>query len=64
MKQCGFLLAGALMLAAGTTNASAADKQFNLKFSYWVPPSHLLTPGYKEWGAAREKASNGTIKTT
>ena len=64
MKQCGFLLAGALMLAAGATNASAADKQFNLKFSYWVPPSHLLTPGYKEWGAALEKASNGTIKTT
>jgi TRAP-type C4-dicarboxylate transport system substrate-binding protein len=29
-----------------------------------VPPSHLLTPGYKEWAESVEKASNGTIKTT
>jgi TRAP-type C4-dicarboxylate transport system substrate-binding protein len=64
MKQYGFLLAGALLLAAGATDASAQDKQINLKLSYWVPPSHLLTPGYKEWAAALEKASNGTIKTT
>ena len=58
------LLAGAIMLAAGANGASAQDKTFNLKLSYWVPPSHLLTPGYKEWAASVEKASNGTIKTT
>ena len=58
------LLAGAIMLAAGANVASAQDKTFNLKLSYWVPPSHLLTPGYKEWAASVEKASNGTIKTT
>ena len=58
------LLAGAIVLAAGANVASAQDKTFNLKLSYWVPPSHLLTPGYKEWAASVEKASNGTIKTT
>jgi TRAP-type C4-dicarboxylate transport system substrate-binding protein len=58
------LLAGAIMLAAGANVASAQDKTFNLKLSYWVPPSHLLTPGYKEWAASMEQASGGTIKTT
>jgi len=63
MRLHGWLLtAGALALAV--TSAQAADKQIDLKFSYWVPPSHLLTPGYKDWGAALEKASGGTIKTT
>ena len=35
-----------------------------MKLSYWVPPSHLLTPGYKDWAEAIKKASNGTIKVT
>lgn len=64
MKHQGILLAGALALAFGVGGASAQDKQFNLKLSYWVPPSHFLTPGYKDWAAELEKASNGTIKTT
>ena len=42
----------------------AQDKVVNLKLSYWVPPSHLLTPGYKDWAEAIEKASNGTITVT
>jgi TRAP-type C4-dicarboxylate transport system substrate-binding protein len=58
------LLAGALAFAIGATGAHAQDKVVNLKLSYWVPPSHLLTPGYKDWAAALEKASNGTIKVT
>ena len=58
------LAAGALAFTVGATSAQAQDKQFNLKLSYWVPPSHLLTPGYKDWAAAVEKASNGTIKVT
>jgi TRAP-type C4-dicarboxylate transport system substrate-binding protein len=58
-----WLLAAALVaLATGAGNAQ--EKTFNLKLSYWVPPSHLLTPGYKEWADSVEKASNGTIKTT
>jgi TRAP-type C4-dicarboxylate transport system substrate-binding protein len=59
-----FLLAGAMALSFVATGAIAQDKTFNLKLSYWVPPSHLLTPGYKEWAESVEKASNGTIKTT
>jgi TRAP-type C4-dicarboxylate transport system substrate-binding protein len=58
------MLAVALALSAAATSAYAQDKQFNLKLSYWVPPSHFLTPGYKDWAAALEKASNGTIKVT
>jgi TRAP-type C4-dicarboxylate transport system substrate-binding protein len=64
MKRQGFLLAGAVALAVGTMGALAQDKAVNIKLSYWVPPSHLLTPGYKDWAAAVEKASNGTIKVT
>src|SRR3972149_4579362 len=63
MKRQELLLAAGLALAIGATGAHAQDKVVNLKLSYWVPPSHLLTPGYKEWGAAVEKASNGSIKT-
>jgi TRAP-type C4-dicarboxylate transport system substrate-binding protein len=56
-----FLLAGALALALGATGASAQEKAVSLKLSYWVPPSHLLTPGYKDWAEALKKASNGSI---
>src|SRR5262245_4982253 len=65
MKYATLLLAGALALCAqGTPSAHAQDKSFNLKLSYWVPPSHPLTPGYKDWAEAIEKATNGTIKVT
>jgi TRAP-type C4-dicarboxylate transport system substrate-binding protein len=64
MKAHAFLFAGALALTVGAGAATAQDKQISLKLSYWVPPSHLLTPGYKDWAAELEKASNGTIKTT
>ncbi len=50
------------ILVAGT--GQAADKAVKLKLSYWVPPVHKLTPGYKEWAASVEKASGGTITTT
>ncbi|MDA0240686.1 MAG: C4-dicarboxylate ABC transporter, partial [Proteobacteria bacterium] len=62
MKSKLLLAAGALALTVG--GAQAADKQVNIKLSYWVPPPHKLTPGYKDWAAAVEKASGGTIKTT
>jgi TRAP-type C4-dicarboxylate transport system substrate-binding protein len=64
MKREGILLVGALAVAIGATAANAQDKVVNLKLSYWVPPSHLLTPGYKDWSDAIDKASNGTIKVT
>jgi TRAP-type C4-dicarboxylate transport system substrate-binding protein len=64
VKQHWLWLAGAVALTITATGVSAEEKKFNLRLSYWVPPSHLLTPGYKEWAAELEKASNGTIKTT
>jgi TRAP-type C4-dicarboxylate transport system substrate-binding protein len=64
MTREGFLLVGALALAIGATGAKAQDKSVNLKLSYWVPPSHLLAPGYKDWAEAIKKASNGTINVT
>jgi TRAP-type transport system periplasmic protein len=56
------LAASVIALATGT--GQAQDKPINLKLSYWVPPSHLLTPGYKEWADSVQKASNGTITVT
>lgn len=58
------LAAGAFAIAFGAVGGQAAAKDFNLKLSYWVPPSHFLTPGYKDWAKALEEASGGTIKTT
>jgi TRAP-type C4-dicarboxylate transport system substrate-binding protein len=56
--------AAALALLFGATAGDAAERHYNLKLSYWVPPTHRLTPGYKEWAEALEKASNGTITVT
>jgi TRAP-type transport system periplasmic protein len=56
------LAAAALALASGVGHAQ--DKKFNIKLSYWVPPSHLLTPGYKDWADSVQKASNGSITVT
>lgn len=64
MKQKLLLAAGAFAMMVGTTAADAADKKAKIKLSYWVPPVHKLTPGYKDWAAAVEKASGGTIETT
>jgi TRAP-type C4-dicarboxylate transport system substrate-binding protein len=50
---------GALLCS---TAAQAEDKTIELKLSDWVPASHPLNKSLEEWGAAVEKASNGTIK--
>lgn len=42
--------------------ALAQDKTFELKLSHWVPPSHPLQKALEQWGAAVEKATNGTVK--
>jgi TRAP-type C4-dicarboxylate transport system substrate-binding protein len=57
-------VAGALALAFGGTASMAADPKVNLRLSYWVPPKHKLTAGYKEWADHLKKASNGTITVT
>jgi TRAP-type C4-dicarboxylate transport system substrate-binding protein len=60
----GTLLAlAAAGLAVGVAADRAAAADFTIKLSYWVPPTHLLTPGYKDWAASVEKDSHGTIKT-
>jgi TRAP-type C4-dicarboxylate transport system substrate-binding protein len=64
VKKTLFLAAGALALAFGSTAAIAADKKVNFRLSYWVPPKHKLTPGYKEWGDALKKATGGTVTVT
>lgn len=69
MKRHLMLAAGALSLAvagttAATTTAVGADKKVNFRLSYWVPPKHMLTPGYKEWGEHLKKVTNGTVTFT
>jgi len=53
-----------LLLALGVTPACAQDKTFDLKISHWVPASHPLQKALEDWGAAVQKASGGTIKST
>jgi TRAP-type C4-dicarboxylate transport system substrate-binding protein len=64
MKKGLLIAASALAFTFSASVAQAADKKVNIKLSYWVPPTHLLTPGYKDWAASVEKASGGTITTT
>lgn len=70
MKQYWLLAAGALALtmgapgATGISSAQAAEKAVKLKLSYWVPPRHFLTPGYKEWAKALSDKTNGTVTVT
>lgn len=61
MKSVHMLAAGALALAIGVTGAQAQDKKVVLKLSYWVPPTHALTPGYKEWDEQLRKATGGSL---
>jgi TRAP-type C4-dicarboxylate transport system substrate-binding protein len=64
MKLYWLLAAGTLALFLGAPAGHAADRHVNLKLSYWVPPTHKLTPGYHDWANAVEKASKGTISVT
>jgi TRAP-type C4-dicarboxylate transport system substrate-binding protein len=60
MKPRAILLGAAIALSASV--ALAQDKQFDLRISHWVPPSHPLHKAMEEWGASIEQASNGSIK--
>jgi TRAP-type C4-dicarboxylate transport system substrate-binding protein len=64
MKRTLLLAAGALAMTMGATSADAADKKVKIKLSYWVPPVHKLTPGYKDWAASVQKESGGTIEVS
>ena len=52
----------AIAFALGLVTASAQDKNFELKLSHWVPPSHPLQKALEEWGNSVEQDSGGTIK--
>jgi TRAP-type C4-dicarboxylate transport system substrate-binding protein len=60
----GTLLAAACAVTLTASVASAQEKTFQLKLSHWVPASHPLQKALEDWGAAVEKASGGTIKST
>jgi len=60
MDKRAILIGAAMALSASV--AFAQDKQFDLRISHWVPPSHPLHKAMEDWGASIEKASNGTIK--
>src|SRR6202167_699275 len=61
-KLCGLAALGlCLGLAIGLSAASAQDKNFELKLSHWVPPSHPLQKAIQDWADDIQKASNGTI---
>ncbi len=62
MKHKLLMAAGALAFTLGGMTAQAKD--VNIKLSYWVPPSHPLTPGYKEWAEDVKAASGGSVTVT
>jgi TRAP-type C4-dicarboxylate transport system substrate-binding protein len=53
-----------LATIAAAEPALAQEKNFNLRLSHWVPPTHPLQKAMEEWGASVDKASGGTIKST
>ena len=60
------LLAGTIIAAAAMCGSSALaqDKQVEIRFSHWVPPTHPLQAAITEWGESVKAASNGTISVT
>lgn len=64
MTKLPVFIAAALATSVAAAGAQAQERNFNLKFSYWVPPSHQLIVQTKNWGDSITKASNGTIKVT
>jgi TRAP-type C4-dicarboxylate transport system substrate-binding protein len=60
----GLMLGAGALAVTFASGAAFAQKKTNIKLSYWVPPVHKLTPGYKEWGASIEKATGGQVTTT
>ncbi len=56
-----YLMLGLSLAFAGPANA---DEKFDLKFSTFIPPSHVIHATIKEWGESIAKESNGTVKIT
>ncbi len=58
---CVYAAAIAALMCAPT---GAMAKDFHLKISHWVPPSHPLQKALEDWAASVKKDSGGTITAT
>lgn len=57
--------AAALIAAPALAPAQPGDQPVELRFSYWVPPTHLLAKtGFEPWARSLEAASDGSIKVS
>ena len=55
-------LAGPAMALAALALSSAVSAQTVLTMSSWVPPTHTLTEGQRDWCALLEQKVPGKIK--
>ena len=51
-------------LALAFAAPAKADEKFDLRFSTFIPPAHVIHTTIKQWGKSIAKDSNGTIKIT
>lgn len=58
---CVYAAAFAALMCAPS---GAMAKDFHLKISHWVPPSHPLQKALEDWAASVKKDSGGTITST
>jgi TRAP-type C4-dicarboxylate transport system substrate-binding protein len=58
---CVYAAAFAALMCAPS---GARAKDFHLKISHWVPPSHPLQKALEDWAASVKKDSGGTITAT
>ena len=65
VKYIAALISSALAtLPLWAGDALAQDKQFDLKFSHWIPGTHPIVPATQAWADSIKAASNGTITVT
>lgn len=60
MKRLALALGASVLALSATSGAQALE----LKLSYWVPPVHPLTPGYKDWANDVKAKTNGRVTIT
>ena len=57
-------LCAAALAALAYAPSGAAAKDFHLKISHWVPPSHPLQKALEDWANSVKQDSGGTITAT
>lgn len=48
----------------GAIPAASQERQVELRFAYWLPPTHVMDKSIQEWSASIEEASGGSITVT